>query len=250
MGDLSIVVNNAIISGTKIWNKPDKYRIAVFSKDENIKEISGEVNTYCGLRRIFLFAELDVLHLTEKEGSIKVRSFELKSRGGERVSVKLFTQLLKQSLSLIFVALDGFYISFENSCIFLINKLYKKPVEIEVRYLNGYSEDEIKNMLSSSMHKTLYGKSKKFSYINISTDNYGFNIKFEITLPYYRYYDNLYIPIDYISHYRRIMMKKYKDIIEEFVYNYNKKDLNEGKKLSEILTEYYYKLYLETLPRF
>jgi len=167
MGDLSIVVDNAIIGGARVLNKPDKYRIAVFSEDENIREISGEVSTYCGLKRMFLFAELDVLHITEKERSIKVRSFELKSGRKEEVSIELFTQLSKQAVILTFFALEGLPITLKNSCIYLTNKLYKKPVEIEVRYLDGYSENEIKNMLLSMVYETLYRKSKKFSYINI-----------------------------------------------------------------------------------
>jgi len=247
MKDLSIVVNNAIISGVRVKDKPNKNKLIISLNDNNVKDIRGNINICYGLRGIYPYSEIDILYVIEKERSIKVYSFELKSREGSWISRKLIAQLLRQSLFLTFVTLDGFYINLNNGCIFLVDKLRKKPVEIKVMYLNGYSERYVKEMPLQITFKTLYRYSQIFSYIYIYRNTREFYIDIEIALPHSIYRDNLSIPTNYLNIYREILIKNYKKIVDEIISNLKRE--NTEKSLSSILIGYEYS-YLEALSWF
>jgi len=260
MSNLSIMVTNAIVNRVKDWKGKDKYRAIISFDNKNIREndINGNGNTCHRLENILPISELDFLHIIKKEKDIIICSFEVKQ--GRRSTVSLSEQLLKQLLSLLLVTLDGLYIISENSCVYLGNKPYES-IKIEVRYLTGYSEEDIKIKSLSEIYKILYEKSQVFSHVKISRKKDIFDTFIEIKFPNdkyenkYKYYDRLLLSaISTIKDpYRKIIIRSYEDIIKAMIYGSGGKENNkEGLpkiRLSEILLSLE-QSYLETLPRF
>lgn len=215
MGGLTAIINNAIIGEMRIRDK-GKTRIAVWISDKNIKDINGTFSFCYGLERRFPIAEIDLLHIKEKESGIRVYSFELKS--SQRRTRRLDRQLLGHSISLLLTALEGFYMCSNNICMSLDDKLIKKPLEIRVMYVNGYKEDELKEKSPNLLLQILYRNGREFSNIHIFRRGDEFFIKYKFLLYQYIISGELAIQVYNVNFYRGIITESYRDVLSD-IYN-------------------------------
>jgi len=224
MGDLSAVINNAIIGRANLRDKPNKTKVVVWTKDKNIRELDG-VDTPCyRLDSPIPLAEIDVLHLREKKNSIRLYSFELKSNNGYmRNSFR--RQLLKQSLLLLLSALDGFYVYSNNICMTLTNKLREKPFEIKVMYVGGHEEGELKEKPLNILLETLYRDSMIFSDMSIYKIDDEFYIRYAFVLDQDIINEDFAVLSHYVSFYKNLILNNYKSITADILNSKGKKDL-------------------------
>jgi len=223
MSNLIAIINNAVIGETEVRNKP-KTKIAIWTKDKNIREIEGTGSSCYGLESRLPLAEIDVLHVKEKESGIRVYSFELKSHQ-INATKQLKRQLLRQSIFLLLTALEGFCVYSDNVCISLVDKLMRKPLEIRVMYVGGYKESELKEKPLVSLFQSLYRNGRAFSDISISRKDNEFHIKYAFALNQYILSGEFAIQADSVNLYKQIIIENYRDILNDILNSNGEADL-------------------------
>jgi len=223
MSNLIAIINNAIIGEAKVWDKP-KTKIAIWTKDKNIREIEGIGSSCYGLENGIPLAEVDVLYVKEKENGIKIYSFEIKSHK-INMTRQLKRQLLKQSIFLLLTTLEGFCIYSDNICMSLDDRLMKKPLEIRVMYVGGYKESELKEKPLVSLFQSLYKNGRAFSDIYVFRRSNEFYIRYAFALNQSIPSGEFTIQADSINLYRQIIVENYKDILDDILNSNREADL-------------------------
>lgn len=203
-----------------------------FNNRKSCKEFSFNRDSY--------IMETDFI-LVRSEDEIKfIESFEFKSsKNKSPYDYNVQRQLLKQAIILGATVMKDIIINIKNECFYKNLFEKNKYLILNVKYLNGAQERNIKETSLKDRIRYIFRNGYLISNIFIEKKDFDLNFKFYFVFDKFIYTDSFTIPINNLDLYLNVIFKNYNKIVDNFL-NTNKKIIKkELKSLLDIIDEFF-----------